>query len=122
MIAIRVLLVDDADKARRDLRTLLTLSGDLVIVGEAVNGLEALHLTEALNPDVVLMDLEMPVMNGYEATRQIKMKFPWCKVVVFTVHEYESAHMLADRSGMDAFLVKGAPLETIIQTIKKQKE
>jgi DNA-binding NarL/FixJ family response regulator len=122
MTAIRVLLVDDVDDVRRDLRALLTLSNELEIVGEAVNGLEAVHLTEALNPDVVLMDLEMPVMNGYESTRQIKMKFPWCKVIVFTVHEYESARTQAERSGMDAFLVKGAPLETIIGTIKKQKE
>jgi DNA-binding NarL/FixJ family response regulator len=118
MTAIRVLLVE----VRRDLRALLTLSDELEIVGEAVNGLEAVRLAETLKPDVVLMDLEMPVMSGYEATRQIKMQFPSCKVIVLTVHEYESARAEADRSGMDAFLVKGAPVEKIIQTIKKQKE
>lgn len=122
MTDIRVLLVDDADEARRDLHTLLALSGELVIVGEAANGVEAVRLAESLKPDVVMMDLEMPVMNGYESTRQIKMKLPSCKVIAFTVHEYESARTEAGRSGMDAFLVKGASLETIIQTVKKQKE
>ena len=76
MTDIRVLLVDDADEARRDLHTLLALSGELVIVGEAANGVEAVRLAETLKPDVVMMDLEMPVMNGYESTRQKKMKLP----------------------------------------------
>lgn len=122
MTAIRVLIVDDVDEVRRDLRALLTLSDELEIIGEAINGLEAVYMTEALKPDVVLMDLEMPVMSGYEATRQIKIKFSSCKVVAFTVHEYESAREDAYRSGIDAYLVKGAPVESIIQTITKQKE
>lgn len=122
MTAIRVLLVDDIDEVRRDLRTLLTLSDDLEIVGEAANGLEAVRLTESLQPDVVLMDLEMPVLNGYEATRQIKTRFPWCRVITLTVHDYESARLKAKQAGMDAFLVKGAPVEKIIQTISNRKE
>ena len=122
MTAFRVLLVDDVEQVRRDLRTLLTLSDDLEIIGEAANGLEAVRLTESLQPDVVLMDLDMPVLDGYEATRQIKISVPSCRVIALTVHDYPSARAEAQRSGVDAFLVKGAPVETVVQTISKQKE
>lgn len=118
----RILIVDDAEEVRRDLRTLLSLSADLEVVGEAADGVEAVRLTESLKPDVVLTDLEMPVMNGYEATRQIKSKVPACRVVALTVHDYESARAEAYRSGVDVFLVKGAPAEKIIQSISKRKE
>ncbi len=121
-MTVKVLLVDDVDEVRRDLRTLLSLSADLDIVGEAANGLEAIRLTESLRPDVLLMDLEMPIMDGYEATRQIKSRIPSCRVVALTVHDYESARAEAQRSGVDAFLVKGACVESILQTISKQKE
>jgi len=116
----RVLIVDDAAPVRRDLRTVLTLSSELEIVGEAADGLEAIRLTESLQPDVVLMDLEMPGMDGYEATREIKSCNPSCKVIALTVHDYESARAEAHRSGVDAFLVKGAPVEHIVQTISQQ--
>ena len=120
MTIVRVLLVDDMEEVRRDLSTALTLSGNIEIVGEAANGLEATRLTESLQPDVILMDLEMPVMDGYESTRQIKTRFS-CKVIALTVHDYESARMKAKLSGIDAFLVKGEPVKTIVQTIL-QKE
>jgi DNA-binding NarL/FixJ family response regulator len=121
-MTVKVLLVDDADEVRRDLRTLLLLSADLDIVGEAANGLEAIRLTESLRPDVVLMDLEMPVMDGYESTRQIKTRCPSSRVVALTVHDYEAARVKAQGSGVDEFLVKGAPVEHILQTISKRKE
>lgn len=122
MTSTRVLIVDDVEQVRRDLFTALSLSGELEIVGEAANGLEAVRLTESLQPDVVLMDLEMPVMDGYEATRQIKSLCPSRRVIALTVHDYESARAQAYRSGVDAFLVKGASVESIVQTISKQKE
>jgi DNA-binding NarL/FixJ family response regulator len=122
MTAIRVLLVDDKAQVRRDLRTALTLSGRLEIVGEAANGLEAVQLTESLHPDVVLMDLEMPVMDGYEATQQIKSHHPTCRVIALTVHDYESAREKAQESGVDAFLVKGVSVRSIVQVISNQKE
>lgn len=119
MTPIRVLLVDDVDEVRRDLCTALSISGELEIVGEAADGSEAVRLAETIEPDVVLIDLEMPVMDGYEATRQIKSRLPVKRVVALTVHDYESARVKAKESGVDAFLVKGAPVETIIQTISK---
>jgi len=116
-MTLKVLLVDDVDEVRRDLRTLLSLSSDLEIVGEAADGSEAIRLTESLQPDVVLMDLEMPVMDGYESTRLIKTRFPSRRVVVLTVHDYDAARQRAKQSGIDAFLVKGAPVEQLIQAI-----
>jgi DNA-binding NarL/FixJ family response regulator len=117
MTLTRVLIVDDVAQVRRDLSTTLPLAGEIEIVGEAANGSEAIRLTESLNPDVVLMDLEMPVMDGYEAARQIKSSHPACRVIALTVHDYPSARTKARESGADAFLVKGASVESIVQTI-----
>jgi len=121
-MATRVLLVDDVEPVRWDLRTVLSLSGDLEIVGEAANGLEAMRLTESLQPDVVLIDLEMPVMDGYEATRLIKTLCPSCRIVALTIHGYEEARKKAHRFGVDAFFVKGTPIQEIVQTILNKKE
>jgi len=113
----RVLLVDDSPQVRRELRTLLPLAGDIEVVGEAANGLEAIRLAQALQPEVVLMDLEMPVLDGYEATRQIKAGSPSCRVVALTVHGYEAARQKAMQAGADLFLVKGAAVESLVQAI-----
>jgi len=118
----RILLVDDSEPVRWDLCTVLALSGDFEIVGEAANGLEAMRLTESLQPDVVLMDLEMPVMNGYEATRLIKTLCPSCRIIALTVHGYSEARQKAIQAGVDAFIVKGAPVESIVQSILNKKE
>lgn len=118
----KLLLVDDVDEVRRDLRTLLSLSDEIEIIGEAAEGLEAVRLAESLRPDAILMDMEMPVMEGYEATRWIKARFPACRVIALTVHDYESARTKALQSGVDAFLVKGAPVEKILQSLSNQKE
>lgn len=114
---VRVLIVDDALEVRRDLRTALTLTGQIEIVGEAANGLEAQRLAASLQPDVVLLDLEMPVMDGYQAARQIKEHCPACRVLALTVHGYDSARRRAIEAGMDGFLIKGAPLESLVQWI-----
>jgi DNA-binding NarL/FixJ family response regulator len=127
MTNIRVLIVDDMAQVRHDLRTVLPLAGQaaglqLEIVGEAGNGQEAIQQVSALQPDVVLMDLEMPVMGGYEATRQIKRRWPSCRVIVLTIHGYEAAQQQAVQAGVDAFIVKGAPVETLVQAISERKE
>ncbi len=122
MAPTRVLIADDVAQVRRDLRTVLTLSGEIEIAGEAADGMQAVRLTESLRPDVVLMDLEMPVLDGYEATRQVKSRYPACRVIALTVHDYESARVKAHQAGVDDFIVKGAPVQTIVQTILKQKE
>jgi len=113
----RILIVDDKEQVRQDLHTLLALSEDIEILGEAANGLDALHLVETMQPDVVLLDLEMPVMNGYEAASQIKVIAPSCRVIVLTVHDYPAAHQRAIKAGADSFIVKGLPVEDLIQVI-----
>jgi len=118
----RVLIVDDSPQVRQELRTLLTLAGDIEIVGEATDGLEAVRLAEALQPEVVLMDLEMPVLDGYEAARQIKSRWPACRVVALTVHGYEAARQKASQSGVDVFLVKGVSVESLVQAISERRE
>ena len=127
MTSIRVLIVDDMAQVRHDLRTVLPLAGQAAglqidIVGEAGNGQEAIQRAKALEPDVILMDLEMPVMGGYEATRQIKGRWPSCRVVALTVHGYEAAQQQALQAGVDGFIVKGAPIETLVQAISERKE
>ena len=117
----RILLVDDSAQVRQELRTLLSLVGDIEIVGEAADGREAIRLAQALQPEVVLMDLEMPVLDGYEATRQIKADSPACRVVALTVHGYGAARQKASQSGVDVFLVKGVSVETLIQAISERR-
>jgi DNA-binding NarL/FixJ family response regulator len=126
MTSIRVLIVDDMAQVRHDLRTVLPLAGQaaglqIEVVGEAGNGQEAIQRATALEPDVVLMDLEMPVMGGYEATRQIKERWPSCRVIALTVHGYEAAQQQALQAGADGFIVKGAPVGTLVQAISERK-
>jgi DNA-binding NarL/FixJ family response regulator len=118
MAHIRVLIVDDIDRVRQDLRTFLTLSGDIEIVGEARDGGEAIRLAESLRPQVVLMDLEMPVMDGYAAAHQVKALQPACRVIALTIHGGDAEQQKALRAGVDDFIVKGAPLEVLLQSIR----
>ena len=120
MPAIRVLIVDDVDQVRQDLRTLLTLAGNIEIVGEAANGLEAVYQVGLLQPEVVLIDLEMPVLDGYQAAREIKVRCPACRIVALTIHDYEAARQKAFQAGVDDFIVKGARIETLVQAIIKR--
>jgi len=122
MTPIRVLIVEDAQDVRRDLRTVLPLAGEIEVIGEAADGLEGVRLAESLKPDVILMDLEMPVMNGYEAAHQIKSCRPASRVIALTVHAYEAAREKARRAGMDDFIVKGAPVDELVQAISKRKD
>jgi DNA-binding NarL/FixJ family response regulator len=117
MNPIRVLLADDHPVVRNGIRVLLEKAGDIEIVGEAHNGLEAIHFVETLLPQVVLMDLEMPVMDGYEAARQIKALQPSCRVIALTVHAGETERQQALQAGIANVIAKGAPLEFLLQTI-----
>jgi DNA-binding NarL/FixJ family response regulator len=122
MAAQRLLIVDDVRQVRQDLRTLLNLSGAVEVIGEAANGVEALRQAELLQPEVILMDLEMPVLDGYQATRKIKNQHPGCRVVALSVHGYEEARQRAIQAGVDAFIVKGEPVENLLQALEERKE
>jgi DNA-binding NarL/FixJ family response regulator len=117
MVHIRILIADDVAQVRQDLRMLLTLSSDIEVVGEASNGQEAVYQAGLIQPDVVLMDLEMPVLDGYQATEQIKKQQPSCRVVALTVHGYEEARQKAVEAGVNAFIVKGEPVEILVKAI-----
>jgi DNA-binding NarL/FixJ family response regulator len=120
MTPIRILIVDDVPQVRQDLRTLLNLTVGIEIVGEAADGLAAIDLAIALRPDAILMDIEMPILDGFEAARRIKERCPMCRVIALTVHDYETAHQRAKEVGVDAFVVKGAPVEDILKAITRE--
>jgi DNA-binding NarL/FixJ family response regulator len=118
----RVLIVDDSSQVRQELRTLLMLAGDIEIVGEAADGLEAIQMAQVLQPQVVLMDLEMPVLDGYAATRQIRARQLGCRVVALTVYGDPASQAEAAAAGVDAFLVKGVSVESLMQAISGRRE
>lgn len=116
---IRVLMVDDLEHVRQGLRTVLELVDDLQVVGEAGTGLEAIQLVEQLRPDVVFMDLEMPELDGLEATRRIKSRHPNTNIVMFTIYDDPKNRERAANAGVDAFFKKGAPLVQVLTAIRR---
>lgn len=102
---VNVLIVDDDRASREGLRELFELRSDINVIGEAIDGEEAVHLAGSLHPDLIVMDVQMPRMDGLEATRRIKERIPGIRVILLTMYrEYRAAAL---RSGADAFLVKG---------------
>lgn len=102
----RILLADDLPLFRQAIASLIETQQDLVVVGQAGNGLEAVELAHALAPDLIVMDLEMPVMNGIEAIRRVKEQLPATKIVVLTVSEEDDYLFDAMRFGADGYLLK----------------
>jgi two-component system, NarL family, nitrate/nitrite response regulator NarL len=115
---IRVLLVDDQPLFRRALATLIAEQPHLTIVGEAQNGVEAVEMAHALSPDLVLMDVEMPIMNGVEATRRIRDELPSLKVVILTVSEADDHLFDAIRYGAHGYLLKDLRPEQLYELIR----
>jgi DNA-binding NarL/FixJ family response regulator len=114
---VHLLLVDDMPQVRHDLRQLLELTGLVEIVAEARDGLEAVHLAKTLAPEAVVMDLEMPGLDGYEATRRIKSQSSAVRVIVLSVHAGPEEVERAQAAGADGFVVKGASYETLMRAI-----
>ena len=118
MNLIRVLLVDDQALFREGLRTLISLQPDLEVVGEAVNGEEALHLAAVLHPEVVLMDLQMPVLDGVAATRRLHTEQPECRVIALTTFDDDEYIFEGLRAGAVGYLLKDAPSENLFEAIR----
>ncbi len=112
---VRVLVVDDQVWARRSLGALLSTWTDSRDIKEASRGREALLLMEQFLPEVVLMDIQMPGMDGLEATRQVKARWPQVKVIVLSMDAHRAAEALA--AGADAFLCKGEPPERLLAAL-----
>lgn len=113
--ATRVLIVDDRARSRKGLKALLSTCSDIDIVGEAGDGWEAVRRIEILQPDVVLMDAKMPVLDGVKATGLIKTQWDNVRVVILTI--YPCYHDDAVDYGADAFLIKGCPVEELLEAI-----
>ena len=118
MKLIKILLVDDQPLFREGLRTLLSVQSDFEIVGEAGNGEEAIKQARALQPAVVLMDLQMPVLDGVAATRCLKTEQPDCRVIVLTTFDDDENVFDGLRAGAVGYLLKDAPSEKLCEAIR----
>ncbi|WP_345449803.1 response regulator transcription factor [Arthrobacter gyeryongensis] len=117
MEGVRVLIVDDEALVRHALRIFLESAPATVVVGEAVNGTEAVEQYRILQPDVVLMDIQMPVMNGIEATEMITAEYPDARVLAVTTFSSESHVIAALRAGASGYLVKDTHPDEIVSAI-----
>jgi len=115
---ISLLIVDDQALFREGLRTLLAIQPGLKVVGEAGNGEEALRLAASLKPDVVLMDLQMPVMDGAAATRRLRELQPETKVIVLTTFDDDESVFEGLRAGAVGYLLKDTPSANLVEAIR----
>jgi len=115
---IRVLIVDDQALFREGLRTLLSVNKEIEVVGEAPNGEEAIRLVEKHGPAVVLMDIQMPILDGVAATRRLKTSHPDCRVIVLTTFDDDEKVFEGLRAGAVGYLLKDAPSEKLVEAIK----
>lgn len=116
---IRVVLADDQELIRQSLSFVLNKQEDIEMVGTAVNGLEALHLVETQQPDVVLLDVRMPEMDGVECTRRIKQKYPRIKVIILTTFDDDEYIFDALRYGATGYLLKGVSVEGLAGAVRE---
>ena len=115
---IKILIVDDGHLIRQGLKALLELEPDLQIVGEAQNGQIALDRVKELQPDVVLMDIRMPIMDGVTATKEICQQFPHVNILVLTTFDDDTYVAAAIRFGAKGYLLKDTPSEEIAAAIR----
>lgn len=116
--AIRVMLVDDHRILRDGIKAMLSLSGDIKVVGEAEDGQEALDLVTQLRPDLILMDVAMPRMDGLEATRQIKQRHEDIKVLILTQHDNREYIFPILKAGADGYVLKKAAGTELVSAIR----
>jgi DNA-binding NarL/FixJ family response regulator len=119
---IRVVLVDDQADFRRIARLILSLTADIQVVGEAGNGIEALEVVERLRPDVVLMDVWMPLLDGVAATRQLRSTYPDVQVLLFTTVDHDGYVLEGVRAGAVGYLLKNVAREVLVAAIRAASE
>jgi DNA-binding NarL/FixJ family response regulator len=118
MSKIQVVLADDHTIMRAGLRSLLENSGTIEVIGEAEDGREAVKQVEQMQPDVVLMDIAMPGLNGLEATRQIKRRFPGVNILILTMHTTEEYIVQIFGAGASGYVVKRAAVTELVAAIQ----
>jgi DNA-binding NarL/FixJ family response regulator len=116
--SIRIVIADDQSLIRAALRALLESAPDIDVVGDAENGRVALEISRRLKPDVVLMDVRMPVMDGLDATQQIRKELPSTQVIVLTTYHLDSYVVRAVRAGAAGFLLKDGEAEDLVRGIR----
>lgn len=119
---VRLLLADDHTLVRQGIRHILEMESDLQVVGEASNGEDTLKMARALHPDVILMDVNMPVMNGVEATRLIRQEMPEIAVVALTIHDDEEYLFELVKVGAAGYLLKDVEPASLIEAIHRVAE
>jgi len=118
MHAIRVLLVDDQPMIRTGFRLILEAEPDITVIGEAADGIDAVESARSLNPDIVLMDIRMPNMDGVEATRRIAESGSQSRIVILTTFDLDAHVVDALRAGASGFLVKDGPADSLVGAIR----
>ena len=115
----RLAIVDDHELTRESLQNMLSDEPDIEIVGEAANGRQALSLGSRFRPDLILMDVRMPVMDGLEATKEIKQRYPEISVMMLTMHENPDYLLGALKAGAAGYVLKDATREEIIEAVRR---
>lgn len=116
---IRVVIADDHALYRQSLRIVLTLDGDIAVVGEASNGREAVEVCRALRPDVLVMDVQMPRLGGVDALRDLISEFPDMPVLMLTMSDDHEDFLGALRAGVSGYLLKDTPAEVVVRGIRR---
>ncbi len=117
MKPISVLIADNHATMRRTLRKVLDFEMNIEVVGEAVNGKEAIDKVEKLKPEVVLMDIKMPVMDGLKSATYIKKHYPETKVIILSAYNHKNLIEEAKELGVAAYILKNKPVDVVIKTI-----
>ncbi len=116
---INVLIADDHTLLRRGLVKLLEMTDDIRVIGQALNGHEAVELAQELNPDVVLMDINMPGLNGIEATRMITRQLGNIPILALTIHDDEEYIAEMIRAGARGYILKDSELNSLVQAVRR---
>lgn len=119
MKSARLLIVDDHEIFRRGLRALLEPSSEWRICGEAVDGLDAIEQCKSLKPDIVVLDVSMPRLNGLEAARLIKKDLPGCQIVIITQHDSPQIRSAALEAGAQSFVTKSSVGNELVTALRK---
>ncbi len=121
-VATRLVVVDDHDLAREGLKDMLLDEPDIEVVGEASNGRESLLVCSRLRPDMLLMDVRMPEMDGLAATREVKKRYPEISVLMVTMHENPDYLLEALKAGAAGYVLKDAPQEEVVEAVRRVRE